>query len=309
LQLAQQIGQHALARALKDAGAKGPSRDRCRPPTGRVQLGGDESRIWYLGHSGWAVKTANHFLVFDSGDVGRRADEPSLASGDIDPCEIAYEYIEPHKTRTIDGRQVTTLRANDSGGGFVVDVDGLTIFHPGDHTRRTLDGSDGFQEEIAALLGQGVHPDIAFIRLTGCGMTDQTPVRLGTESTVSTLKPRVLFPMEGGAYGTRYVDFIAGIQGRYPRTQRVAACCKGDHFRYRQGKANCGPLAGLRKLSGHSRRPAPAESLPPTGEFRSEPQFFFGGRRPPEPASKPDSALRAITARHPAAHCFSLPET
>jgi L-ascorbate metabolism protein UlaG (beta-lactamase superfamily) len=284
MQLAQQYGQYALAKSLKDAGAKGASPKPAAPPTGRVDLGDDDARIWYLGHSGWAVKTATHFLIFDFGDLGRRADEPCLQSGDIAPREIAservtvftshehsdhyqpsifdwrtaipqvqyvcgfrprnvpndavYELIEPHQTRTIDGMTVTTLRANDSGVGFVVEVDGLTIFHPGDHTRRTLDGSDGFQEEIDALLAKGVHPDLAFIPLSGCGMTDQTPVRLGTEYILSNMKPRVLFPMHGGAFGTRYVDFIAGIKGRYPQTQLLAARCKGDHFRYRQGKAS-----------------------------------------------------------------------
>ena len=24
-----------------------------------------EAVIWYLGHSGWAIKTVNHFLIFD----------------------------------------------------------------------------------------------------------------------------------------------------------------------------------------------------------------------------------------------------
>jgi ankyrin repeat protein/L-ascorbate metabolism protein UlaG (beta-lactamase superfamily) len=285
LQLAQQYGQRTLAASLKEAGATGKVAAPAAAPAGRVDLGSDDARIWYLGHSGWAVKTAKHFLVFDFGDIGRRADEPCLASGDIDPREIAgeqvtvfashahpdhymasifdwrtaipevhyvcgfrppilardiaYEFIEPRQTRTIDGMRVTTLRANDSGVGFLVEVDGLTIFHPGDHTRRTLDASDGFQEEIDVILQQGgVHPDIAFIPLSGCGMTDQTPVRLGTEYILTTMQPKVLFPMHGGCFGARYTDFIAGMQGHYPHTQLVGARCKGDHFRYRKGKVS-----------------------------------------------------------------------
>jgi L-ascorbate metabolism protein UlaG (beta-lactamase superfamily) len=50
-----------------------------------------EALIWYLGHSGWAIKTQNHLLIFDYVWVPRSADipeNPSLADGYIDPEEI-----------------------------------------------------------------------------------------------------------------------------------------------------------------------------------------------------------------------------
>ena len=56
------------------------------PPDGAV--------IWYLGHCGYAVMTANHLLIFDYQDQRdgrepkRRPDRPSLANGWIDPIEI-----------------------------------------------------------------------------------------------------------------------------------------------------------------------------------------------------------------------------
>jgi ankyrin repeat protein len=45
--------------------------------------------VWYLDHRGWAVKTANHLLIFDSEDFGRDADQPSLDNGHLVANQIA----------------------------------------------------------------------------------------------------------------------------------------------------------------------------------------------------------------------------
>jgi L-ascorbate metabolism protein UlaG (beta-lactamase superfamily) len=50
--------------------------------------------VWYLGHCGYAVRTANHLLIFDYQErrdgpqPKTRPDDPSLARGWIDPREI-----------------------------------------------------------------------------------------------------------------------------------------------------------------------------------------------------------------------------
>jgi L-ascorbate metabolism protein UlaG (beta-lactamase superfamily) len=54
-------------------------------------LNDGEAYIWYLGHTGWAVKTKNHLLIFDYVWVPRSSDipeNPSLSDGYIDPAEI-----------------------------------------------------------------------------------------------------------------------------------------------------------------------------------------------------------------------------
>jgi L-ascorbate metabolism protein UlaG (beta-lactamase superfamily) len=62
---------------------------------GRIEAppaGGAE--VWYLGHCGYAVKTADHLLVFDyqekrDGQLSKsRPDRPSLANGWLDPAEV-----------------------------------------------------------------------------------------------------------------------------------------------------------------------------------------------------------------------------
>jgi len=60
---------------------------RIEPPAG-------EAVVWYLGHCGYAVRTQNHFLIFDyqeerDGQQPKtRPEKPSLNLGWIDPAEI-----------------------------------------------------------------------------------------------------------------------------------------------------------------------------------------------------------------------------
>ena len=71
-------------RGLAGASGKTSSARRllARPPkTGQAV-------VWYLGHSGWAVRTTNHLLVFDYARSGGLPDDPSLANGMLVPAEI-----------------------------------------------------------------------------------------------------------------------------------------------------------------------------------------------------------------------------
>lgn len=53
-----------------------------------------EAVAWYLANRGWAVKTQNHMLIFDSEEFGvRRPTEPSLANGFLTPYEIGDQNI------------------------------------------------------------------------------------------------------------------------------------------------------------------------------------------------------------------------
>ena len=46
---------------------------------------------------------------------------------------------------------VRTIESNDSGVGFVVEADGVVIFHPGDHANRVAGTLEGYREEIDRL--------------------------------------------------------------------------------------------------------------------------------------------------------------
>lgn len=238
-----------------------------------------EAIIWYLGHSGWAVKTREHLLVFDYADRDRLPSEPGLCNGRIEPSELAgeevtvfathehgdhldpriyewhgripdltyvfgcrpdsappYRYMEGRQKRVINGMEVTTITSNDTGVGFVVNVDGLVIYHAGDHANRQRDFSGPYKAEIEFLAAQGVKPDIAFMPISGCGFGDQEAVKMGVHYTLATLHPSIFIPMHAGGGEFRYHEFIAECKDDFPKTQMQAPVDRGDHFRYRDGR-------------------------------------------------------------------------
>lgn len=254
--------------------------------------GAEEAYVWSLGHSGWAVKTKHHLLIFDYAPVGRVPDQPSLQNGAVNPLEIAgqdvavfashehgdhynpvifdwrtqlpqarvflgfqprpvapapgqpparpqpadYELLPPGQVREIDGMKITTIESNDSGVGFVVEVDGVTVFHAGDHANRYRDLSGPFKPQIERLAQEKIHPDLAFLPVSGCNFGDQVAVRIGVEYQLTRLQPNVFFPMHGGVFGTRLRQFVEELGDGFPATEKAAAESKGDCFHYRNGR-------------------------------------------------------------------------
>jgi ankyrin repeat protein/L-ascorbate metabolism protein UlaG (beta-lactamase superfamily) len=154
------------------------------------------------------------------------------------PDVSGYEFVGPHEAKKIQGMKVSAIRSNDSGAGFLVEVDGLVIFHAGDHANRTRDFSGPYKEEIEWLAARGVRPDMAFFPVSGCGFGDQEAVRLGVEYALETLQPAAFFPMHGGASGTRCREFGDACKPNFPGIQVYAAQNPGDHFIYRKGKVS-----------------------------------------------------------------------
>ncbi|MCJ7679993.1 MAG: MBL fold metallo-hydrolase [Candidatus Aminicenantes bacterium] len=58
-----------------------------------ISLKRGEAAVWYLFHTGWAVKTKNTFLIFDYWNADRNTENPSLSTGFIDPDEIKNEDV------------------------------------------------------------------------------------------------------------------------------------------------------------------------------------------------------------------------
>lgn len=164
-------------------------------------------KVTYYNHSGFAVETENKVLVFDYYSLGKRLDffEPQKYSQKeivffvshnhedhfdtrifqwaqtvsyviSDDIKLDPEFqgdvllVKPHATYSFHGMTIETLKSNDEGVAFVVEVDGKTIYHAGDLNWWHWNGeSDEFnndiarsyQEEIARLAGKKV--DVACI--------------------------------------------------------------------------------------------------------------------------------------------------
>jgi ankyrin repeat protein len=93
--LAARYGQRDVADLLA---ARGAASNRMIENYGKCallkkSLDAGEALLWYTGHCGWAVKTRNHFMIFDYWTQGTEAESPCLANGHIDPDEIGDEQV------------------------------------------------------------------------------------------------------------------------------------------------------------------------------------------------------------------------
>lgn len=97
LDYASKYGQRRIANLLAAHGAlpsKGLEKNFGKSRYLTEKIGKGDAAVWYLNNRGWAVKTRNHLLVFDSEEFGvRRPDEPLLANGFLSPYEVADQNI------------------------------------------------------------------------------------------------------------------------------------------------------------------------------------------------------------------------
>ena len=241
-----------------------------------------EAVIWYLRHSGWVIKTKNHFLIFDYFEFPERIKpvEASLASGYIDPEKIKgqnvcvfvshghgdhyhegmygwrekipgiefvlgfqppaakgkYRYIGPRLEETLDGMKISTIKSTDEGVAFLVEVDGLTIYHSGDHANGHAECSKQYKNEIDYLAQRGLAMDRAFFPITGCGLGDPDSVREGILYAVEKFKPRILFPMHAGDRTFKYKEFADKASGKVGDTVIVCPVNEGDRYIFRNAE-------------------------------------------------------------------------
>lgn len=256
-----------------------------KPESSRELLGrklkSGEALIWHLGHSGWAIKTLKHFLIFDY-NVPSRSIPPdaSLSSGYIIPSQIKdqnvmvfvthehgdhynpaifswqeevrniqfvmgfqprdveYEYVyaAPRTETTLEDMTVTTIRSNDGGAGFLVEVDDVVIFHPADHANPSMEMSENYTAEIDAIAGMNKDIDLAFGPILGCSLGTPESVQLGAHYVIEALSPKVFMPMHSGQTTYRYRDFVEEAVKKNYDTQLAYALVNGDRFHYSNGK-------------------------------------------------------------------------
>ncbi|NLT58431.1 MAG: MBL fold metallo-hydrolase [Clostridiales bacterium] len=167
--------------------------------------------IWYLYHSGFALRTEGHFLIFDYWKMDPRGG--GLAQGVINPAELAdldviafashahgdhyspellrlgegiarYRVVLSDDIRPAPGALMVgpgqrleqpdfvleTLDSTDEGVAFLLEIDGLRIYHAGDLNWWHWEGEpepyntgmkEKYQAQIAKLGGRPI--DLAFV--------------------------------------------------------------------------------------------------------------------------------------------------
>ncbi len=143
-----------------------------------------------------------------------------------------YVYMAPRTERQLDGMQIHTLRSNDMGVGFLVTVDGVTLYHAGDHAGWREGKKQAFTEEIDFLATISTAVDIAFLNVTGCHSHGLCPLEDGTRYTLEKLGVGVWFPTHAGDREHLYRRFADRAQaGGYP-AQMICPEYRGDAWLY-----------------------------------------------------------------------------
>ena len=146
----------------------------------------------------------------------------------------AHESIGPRETRKFGDVTVHTIESNDSGVGFMVEVDGMTIFHAGDHANRERDLSGNYCPEIEYLVEAGHHPDLTMLPTSGCGFGDQVAVRAGISYTLEKFGPTTFFPLHAGRNSARYVEIWDDVGPKLTQIEVVIPRDNGDWYDYKR---------------------------------------------------------------------------
>jgi ankyrin repeat protein/L-ascorbate metabolism protein UlaG (beta-lactamase superfamily) len=125
-----------------------------------------------------------------------------------------YQLLAAHEKTNLNGLEITAIESNDSGQGYFIRVDGVNIFHPGDHANRQRDFSGPFKKEIDFLADQGLKADILFLPISGCGFGDIVSVKKGDYYTMDRLSARYVFPMHAAGNPLQYFQFAKEAKER-----------------------------------------------------------------------------------------------
>ena len=240
----------------------------------------NEAIIWYLGHSGWAVKTRSRMMIFDYVEWMKSPAELSLSGGFVNPDEIEDEkvvvfvshrhgdhfsrvvlewkksvkdihyvfgwkeedggqsiYAQPGLNKVVDGLNIRTITSTDDGVGFLIHVDGLVLFHAGDHAHWG-DPVELYTGEIDSLAEHCESVDIAFLPVSTSMGERLESITEGVLYAVRMLKPKVIFPMHCGNKEHLSEAFANDMEGQI---SDVVICCamqKGATYLYNDGRVS-----------------------------------------------------------------------
>ena len=143
--------------------------------------------------------------------------------------------MKPRETWSPGDLVVTTTGSTDEGVGFLVSVDGLTLYHAGDHARWSDQDAEAFEAEIRWLEGRTSTIDLAFFPIaTGAACDPRPSIWQGVRFAALELKPRVLIPMHVQCLDKLdlYERFRSAMGTELGPTAVVAPTVVGERFHY-----------------------------------------------------------------------------
>jgi len=147
-----------------------------------------------------------------------------------------YEYVGPAMTKTVNGVQVFAVRSNDAGVGYVVKVDGLTIYHAGDLAGWRPEERNGFISQIDSIDAAFDSVDIALVNVTGCHHQDTVALAEGTTYTLERLNPKLVIPTHGYMREQYYRQFMNKFADTFPNLLSFCPVWRGDAMKFTGGE-------------------------------------------------------------------------
>ncbi len=231
-----------------------------------------EAVVWYLGHSGWAVKTKNHFLIFDYYERADRPDDPRLINGRINPTEIydqnvyvfashrhadhfdktilEWEHAVPYIKYIFGWKALDNPNYHYMGPKEKLELDGMEIecFHSpeaGEIEGNFLVRVDGVVIYHSGDYSRGhdvfkkdmqalaaAAKEIDLFFMLAGNAMDNEEALYALQ----TIKPKYMFPMHAGGNEYVYKEFADFVKGKKVKTEIICAENRGDKFEYIKGR-------------------------------------------------------------------------
>jgi L-ascorbate metabolism protein UlaG (beta-lactamase superfamily) len=136
--------------------------------------------------------------------------------------------------------KIYAIKSTDSGGGYLVEVDGLVIFHMGDHANGEDFLMPEFTREIDQIAAQNKKIDILFGPIRGCSLGRPEQVKAGTYYTLEKLHPALFVPMHAGTYTFAHKEFTGQAKKDGLEQPMDYVISKGDRLHYSKSEATAG---------------------------------------------------------------------
>ena len=144
--------------------------------------------------------------------------------------------MEDREIKTVGDVVIAAIPSTDSGSAFLIEADGVSFYHAGDHAAEGVPPSADFLEGIDGLADAFAPVQAAFLPVFGCGLPRPEALRAGNAATIERLRPAAVFPMHVGWTSHFYHDFERWIRDSELPVNVGVAQHPGDRFRLRNGK-------------------------------------------------------------------------
>ncbi len=143
-----------------------------------------------------------------------------------------FTTLAPDSTYKFDDLTVSTFKSPiDNGSGFLVQIDGFSIMHPGDAVYMNNDWPNAYSNAIDKVSKLTNHVDLAFFPVTGCGFNNPDALIKSNEYLMNAFNPNYAFPAHGTGSENLYQDFKDKYQSRFKKDHILYPLNKGDHFK------------------------------------------------------------------------------